>query len=225
VVGVAGEAVVSASEGARAQVLGRILAVLGTRDVPAPVAYRSIERGYQATPTLDEDRRIALFVERLQHYQVGVYRCELATLRRAIGDTLANRRMSRPVIPADLPREWLPPDLEVVEDRGLSYVDLDLSEGVITGCSLAIAATGTIVLRHAAGEGRRALTLVPDYHLCVVSTDQIVQTVPEAIRRLAAWRPALVTTISGPSATADIEMTRIRGVHGPRTLDVIVCGS
>jgi L-lactate dehydrogenase complex protein LldG len=87
---------------------------------------------------------------------------------------------------------------------------------------MAIASTGTIVLRHVTGEGRRALTLIPDYHLCVVLAAQIVQTVPEAIRRLTALRPALVTTISGPSATADIEMTRIRGVHGPRTLDVIL---
>jgi L-lactate dehydrogenase complex protein LldG len=216
---------VTASDRARAQVLGRIRGILGARDVPAPVAYRSIAREYQATPAGDGDQRIALFVERLEHYQVGVHRCELAALRRTIGETLANRGTSRPVIPSDLPREWLPADLAAVEDRGLSSVDLDLSDGVITGCSMAIAATGTIVLRHAAGEGRRALTLVPDYHLCVVSTDQIVQTVPEAIRRLAGWRPALVTTISGPSATADIEMTRIRGVHGPRTLDVIVCGS
>jgi L-lactate dehydrogenase complex protein LldG len=95
---------------------------------------------------------------------------------------------------------------------------------VVTACSAAIASTGTIVLRHVAGEGRRALTLIPDYHLCVVFPDQVVQTVPEAIRRLAALEPALVTTISGPSATADIEMTRVRGVHGPRTLDVILAG-
>jgi L-lactate dehydrogenase complex protein LldG len=123
-----------------------------------------------------------------------------------------------------VPREWLPPALAAVEDAGLSHADLDAVDGVLTGCSLAIANTGTIVLRHTAAEGRRAVTLVPDYHLCVVFAGQVVQTVPEAIARLGAQALELVTTISGPSATADIEMTRIRGVHGPRTLDVIVAG-
>ena len=112
--------------------------------------------------------------------------------------------------------------MQAIPDQDLSYDALDRSEGVLTGCSVAIASTGTIVLRHGAGEGRRALTLVPDYHVCVVFRDQVLQTVPEAMRQLAALRPALVTTISGPSATADIEMTRIRGVHGPRTLDVVL---
>ena len=95
-------------------------------------------------------------------------------------------------------------------------------DGALTTCTLAIAWTGTIVLHHSLSEGRRALTLVPDYHLCIVETEHIVDKVPEAVRRLRALEPSLVTTISGPSATADIEMTRIKGVHGPRTLDVIV---
>ena len=209
--------------GARGVILGRIRDILGERPLAA-VEYQAIDRAYQNAPTLDAGQRVELLMDRLQHYQVGVYRCEPATLRRTIGETLASRQKTRPVVPVDLPREWLPPELTAVEDARLSEAELDRSDGVITGCSLAIAATGTIVLRHLQGEGRRALTLVPDYHLCVVSADQIVQTVPEAIRKLAAWQPALVTTISGPSATADIEMTRIRGVHGPRTLDVVLCG-
>lgn len=136
---------------------------------------------------------------------------------------MAVRGKTALVVPGGVPRAWLPRSLGVVEDSGLSYEALDRSEGVLTACTLAIAATGTIVLRHDPAEGRRALTLVPDYHLCVVFHDQIVRTVPEAMRRLSALGPGLVTTISGPSATADIEMTRIRGVHGPRTLDVVVC--
>src|SRR4029450_9081723 len=122
------------------------------------------------------------------------------------------------IVPPGIERGWLPPGVEFRPDQGLSYSDLDHCDGVLTACSLAIANTGTIVLRHAAGEGRGGAPLIPDYPLCVVLAAQIVQTVPEAIRRLAALQPALVTTISGPSATADIEMTRIRGVHVPRTL-------
>jgi L-lactate dehydrogenase complex protein LldG len=135
---------------------------------------------------------------------------------------LRARAGRRIFIPGDLPPEWLPASVEFVRDLDASYTELDHSDGVLTGCTLAIALTGTIVLRHAAGEGRRALTLVPDYHLCVVRADQVVETVPEGIRALRSLAPTLVTTISGPSATADIEMTRVRGVHGPRTLEVVL---
>ena len=126
------------------------------------------------------------------------------------------------VVPEAFPASVLPRDLDFSPDAGLSYDELDRCDGVVTMATIAIAMTGTIVLTHNGVEGRRALTLIPDYHVCLVQADQIVATVPEAFRKLAAIDPALVTTISGPSATADIEMIRVRGVHGPRTLDVIV---
>jgi L-lactate dehydrogenase complex protein LldG len=207
---------------ARDQILERIRSGLGRRDAAAADEYRSISREYRQAADLEPEARVALFVDRLEHYQVGVFRAEAATLAGTIERTLTAREKRRLVIPSGLPRSWLPGGIEIVEDEGLSHADLDRVDGVLTGCTSAIAATGTIVLRHDAAEGRRALTLVPDYHLCVVFEHQIVQTVPEAIRALAAPAPPLVTTISGPSATADIEMTRIRGVHGPRTLDVIL---
>ena len=209
---------------ARSLVLGRVRDALGRRAAPPDGEYAQLARDYVQQSRLDVAARIELFADRLQHYEVGVYRCERATLRRTIAETAANRAKSRLLVPQDFPRDWLPPDLEAIDDRALSYADLDRSEGVLTGCSLAIARTGTIILQHRHAEGRRTLTLVPDYHLCVVLQEQIVETVPEAIRQLIESKPALVTTISGPSATADIEMTRIRGVHGPRTLDVIVAG-
>jgi L-lactate dehydrogenase complex protein LldG len=210
-----------ADSGARSLILGRIRDILGARRDPA-AEYAAIRRDYRQAATVSRDERVELFADRLQHYQVGVYRCERATLPRTIAETLGVRGKSALVVPADLPGEWLPRTLQTIADTGLGYHALDRSEGVLTGCTAAIASTGTIVLRHTRTEGRRVLTLVPDYHLCVVLTEQIVQTVPEAIRLLAGAGPELVTTISGPSATADIEMTRIRGVHGPRTLDVII---
>jgi L-lactate dehydrogenase complex protein LldG len=108
-----------------------------------------------------------------------------------------------------------------VSDENLSYPDLDRAEGVLTTCAVAIALTGTIILRHGRS-GRRATTLIPDYHLCIVRASQVVETVPEAIRELESPGRSPITTISGPSATSDIEMTRIKGVHGPRRLAVIL---
>jgi L-lactate dehydrogenase complex protein LldG len=212
----------SARPGSRRDVLTRI------RDARGPVAraaeeeYGQIQRAYRQTATLGREACVELFVERLEHYQVGVYKCEHVRLQEAIATTTAARGKSALVVPRDLPREWLPTSVDAVVDAELSYAALDGSDGVLTACAVAIASTGTIVLCHGPGEGRRVLTLVPDYHLCVVFEDQIVETVPEAFRRIGERRPSLVTTISGPSATADIEMTRIRGVHGPRTLDVVV---
>ena len=206
----------------RGLILGRIRDILGRRTESAAAAHQRIGRDYTQEATLSAGARADLLIERLEHYQVGVRRCSRSAVATTIAATLGARGKSRVVIPPDLDPAWLAAGFEAVPDRGLGHQQLDASDGVLTGCSLAIANTGTLVLRHAAGEGRRALTLIPDYHLCVVFEEQVVQTVSEAIRQLAQWKPPLVTTISGPSATADIEMTRIRGVHGPRTLDVIV---
>jgi L-lactate dehydrogenase complex protein LldG len=126
------------------------------------------------------------------------------------------------LVPAGVPAAWLPEGFAFRVDEGLSYAELDASQGVLTACDGAIALTGTIVIAHTPGQGRRALSLVPDYHLCVVRLDQLVATVPEGMRRMAGLLPAPLTTISGPSATSDIEMIRVKGVHGPRTLEVIL---
>jgi L-lactate dehydrogenase complex protein LldG len=139
-----------------------------------------------------------------------------ADAEAGIAAMLSGRALRRLVVPDGL--EWTVPGATV--DSGLSSDELDALDGVVTGCAVAIAETGTIVLDAGPGQGRRAVTLVPDYHLCVVRADQVVQTVPEAIARLDPGRP--LTWISGPSATSDIELHRVEGVHGPRTLEVIL---
>lgn len=207
---------------ARAAILSRIRQALGERSASADAEYQQISREYRQDGDLDEHQRVELFADRLRHYDVQVFRCPRGALARTIRQAAAARGQTSLLVPDGVPPEWLDPGIPWVQDSALSYADLDRSHGVLTGCSVAIAQTGTIVLSHTPAEGRRALTLVPDYHLCVVFTSQIVQTVPEAIRLLEAAKAGLVTTISGPSATADIEMTRVRGVHGPRTLDVII---
>jgi L-lactate dehydrogenase complex protein LldG len=138
---------------------------------------------------------------------------------------LAARGLHRLVVPAGLPQalgEALPDGFDFIVDSGLTPAELDTFEGVVTACTVAIAETGTIVLQNVPGQGRRAPTLVPDYHLCVVRERDVVETVPEAMARLAPTAALATTFVSGPSATADIEMTRIKGVHGPRFLDVVL---
>jgi L-lactate dehydrogenase complex protein LldG len=164
------------------------------------------------------------FTEKLQDYNAVVYRCSEADLPAVIEEAASARGRRRLVIPPLFPAEWLPGGVEFVRDEDLSYAEIDGSEGALTACTVAIAMTGTIILSHDIHEGRRAITLIPDYHLCIVRAGQVVATVPEGIRQLRECRTRPITTISGPSATADIEMTRIKGVHGPRTLDVIITG-
>jgi L-lactate dehydrogenase complex protein LldG len=172
---------------------------------------------------------VELFLQRAAEYRATVQRVEPGAERATIARILERRGVRRLVVPRDLPPAWVPEAIELLSDGvdALSHAVLDASDGVLTGCALAIAQTGTLVLDGGATQGRRALTLLPDYHLCVVRADQIVGLFPEAIRRLAAvarHSRQPITFISGPSATSDIELSRVEGVHGPRTLDILVVG-
>jgi L-lactate dehydrogenase complex protein LldG len=165
---------------------------------------------------------LELLEDRLRDYDATVVRSAGEDVVRSVAGMLAERGVKRMVVPAGLTPEWLPGGIEFVVDEGLPADELNGFDGVMTGATLAIAETGTVVLQNVAGQGRRAVTLVPDYHLCLVRVDDVVESVPEAMARLQGTAGLSTTFVSGPSATADIEMTRIKGVHGPRFLDVIL---
>ena len=197
---------------ARDEVLARV------RSAIAPVSQdtREIPRDYRATT---EDG-VEAFLERLAHYDARAIHTTPDELDETVRATLTERHAHNIVAPDGLPAAWLSRINPFHDNPPLDHDALDGADGVVTTCALAIAQTGTIVLDGGPGMGRRALTLLPDYHLCVVRTEQIVSSVPEALARLDPTRP--LTFISGPSATVDIEMVRVKGVHGPRTLDVIL---
>jgi L-lactate dehydrogenase complex protein LldG len=208
--------------GAREEILEKIRRAVGARPPDRAADYAAIPRAYRQSGSLGRAALLDLLADRLRDYGARVYRCGRAELPATIAAAAAARGKRRLLIPWGLPPEWLPQELEFLADQPYEYAELDRAEGALTGCAAAIALTGSLALTHSAAEGRRALTLVPDYHLCVVFAEQVFETVPEALRSVRAAGAPLVTTISGPSATADIEMTRVEGVHGPRALDVIL---
>ncbi len=205
-------------------VLGRIRAALGaaTDASAASAGWSAIRRGYQRTATRDREGVLELLVDRLLDYDANVVRVGRHEVQESVSRMLTARGVRRLVVPAGMIPENLPGGFEFVADEGFSAAELDAFDGVVTESTLAIAETGTVVLQHAPGQGRRAVSLVPDYHLCLVSAGRVVETVSEAMDRLHATADLATTFFSGPSATADIEMTRIKGVHGPRFLDVIL---
>lgn len=210
---------------ARDDILKRIRGALG--DVPASERPEDVPvaRDYLREDPAPREELIERFIERVAEYKAHVRRVSLSALSGAIAEALATRGVRRLVVPPDLSTQWVPAGVEALRDAALSHEALDASDGVLTACALGVAQTGTIVLDSGPGQGRRALTLLPDYHLCVIREDQIVGTVPEAVTRLreAAATPGRpITWISGPSATSDIELNRVEGVHGPRTLEVLV---
>ena len=201
-----------------------------TRDVPESERPEDVpvERGYRKEDDAEREELVERFAERAAEYKATVHRVTEDELPRAIEEALERRGVRRLVIPPYLPQNWIPEGIETLRDAArprLTNEELDQSDGVLTGCALGIAQTGTIVLDSGRAQGRRALTLLPDYHLCVVREEQIVGLVPEAFAGLEETvrnSRRAITFISGPSATSDIELNRVEGVHGPRTLEVLI---
>ncbi|MFJ8134655.1 lactate utilization protein C [Streptomyces sp. NPDC096013] len=208
----------------RERILGRVqraLADVPRDDTPYEQAFA---RGYlREHGDRSAERTVELLAENLADYRAIVHRCAQAELPAVIARLLAERGSRTVVVPPGLEPSWLASaDAERIADRGESTpAELDRVDSVVTACAVAVAETGTIVLDGGRDQGRRRITLVPDHHICVVRVpDQVVSSVPLALQRLDPARP--LTWISGPSATSDIELDRVEGVHGPRTLEVVL---
>jgi L-lactate dehydrogenase complex protein LldG len=203
---------------ARDEVLARVRGALGDgsrrTDVP------QVPRTYRRESWVEDP--VGLFAARVADYRAVVGRVPRSAVAAGIARALegAGRVVVPEGFPASLLGDGLPEGTERVHDTGLSEAELDRVDAVLTTATVGIAVTGTVVLDHGPGQGRRALTLVPDHHVCVITADQIVGDVPAAVERLDPLRPQ--TWVSGPSATSDIELSRVEGVHGPRRLHVIV---
>jgi L-lactate dehydrogenase complex protein LldG len=211
---------------ARDVVLGRIRSALGGA-APATLSVR--DQGWEQLPRCYEQDQagassahLDLFEERLRDYEAQVTRVSGTQVAEAIADVLAQRGNRPTLVAAGFPEHWRSQAPHLVMDDDFTARELDRFDGVLTTATLGIAQTGSLVLQNVAGQGRRAATLVPDFHLCVVRAEDVVNTVPAAFARLHKFPTLPTTFVSGPSATADIEMTRIKGVHGPRFLHVIV---
>lgn len=196
---------------AREEILGLVRDAIGAS--PAPVAP---ERRYRR----HSSDGIETFAARVREYGARTWLVPRAELAAGVRGALADFGMRRLVVPAGVPEEWLTEAEPLRPPAPVGPWELDAADGVLSKCAVAIAQTGTIVLDAGDGMGSRILSLVPDRHLCVVAADQVVGSLPEALARLDPTRP--LTFISGPSATVDIEMVRVAGVHGPRQLGVVI---
>ena len=203
---------------ARDDILGRVrAAVAGSREIARPAAPDDPLADAGAAQTADR------FVERIEDYRAGIDRVSGDGIGAAVAAACRRLGLASLLVPDGTPAGWLAEldaDVRVIRDSpALSAADLDAIDGLLSGCAVAVAETGTIVLDGSTGQGRRAASLVPDVHVCVVTADQLVASVPEAVSRVWGGRP--LTWISGGSATSDIELDRVEGVHGPRTLQVL----
>ncbi|MFJ5642517.1 lactate utilization protein C [Streptomyces sp. NPDC093223] len=204
----------------RERILGRVRRALADLPDPEPPIERTYLREHGQRGVAET---VDLLAENLADYRALVHRCTETELPDLLAGLLAEHGSRRVLVPPALPPEWLPdggPE-RVPDQTADTAAGLDAVDSVVTGCALAVAETGTIVLDGSPDQGRRRITLVPDHHICVVRTpDQVVSSVPQALERLDPTRP--LTWISGPSATSDIELDRVEGVHGPRTLEVVL---
>ena len=209
----------------RSYILNRVKVAVkaaGTaRESECAAEWQSLPRNYNRHGQLTDAERLQLFDERLRHYH-GTPIYGTGDTRANIAGILTAREKRVLIVPPSFPKDWLPLGFMFIPDENLTKQQLDSSDGVVTLCTLAIALTGTVVLQGNREQGRRAATLIPDYHLCILRTEDLVELVPEAMSRLAPSTHLPLTFVSGPSATVDIEMTRVGGVHGPRVLDVLI---
>ncbi|MEV1327996.1 LUD domain-containing protein [Micromonospora costi] len=194
----------------RDEVLARLRAARGA----APAAPAAVPRDYRRAGA---EADLDLLVHRLTDYRATVHRCAEDAVAEVVDAVLGGRRI---VVPPGLPRRWLPATVTAVTDDALATDEIAALDGVVTAAALAVAETGTIVLDAAPDQGRRVITLLPDVHVCVLRAEQVVAGLPDAVARLDPRRP--LTWISGPSATSDIELNRVEGVHGPRNLHVVL---
>jgi len=207
---------------ARQTVLNRVRSATGSLDPNVvAVSYAALPRDYVRRGAMPREACLERMIERLREYDAEVVETTPPQLAAEIARQLeaSNKRIF--VAPAGLPVGWLVPGYDWRMDNDLSISEIEGAEGVVTAAFCAVADSGTIVLHHSPTEGRRVLSLLPDWHLCILRASQVVETLPEYFDR-CPHPPTLATYISGPSATADIEMTRIKGVHGPRFLHVIL---
>ena len=206
---------------ARADILHRIREALGE------AAPGDVPRNYRTEDARQRDEIVDLFAERVAEYRATVHRASAAGVGEAVASIATEGGAERMGIPEDLPEEWRPNGVELVPDASLSVPELDALDGALTGCAVAVAEVGAFMLDGGPGQGRRALSLVPDVHICVIREDQVMGLVPEAVAALDGSVQAgrALTFVAGPSATSDIELDRVEGVHGPRTLHVVIVGS
>lgn len=185
-------------------------------------AYARIPRTYQRKAKLDHEETLELFCDRMRDWDSELIFTDPAGIADAVAQAMRASNETLLLVPSGVAQNWLPSSgLEIRRDEKLPLQSLQEPRTVLTGCTAAIAMSGTIILEHGDERGRRAATLVPDHHICVIRKDQVVETIAEALTRITR-RTSPITTIAGPSATSDIEMTRVRGVHGPRRLTAII---
>jgi len=212
------------STSAHEEILQRIRTALPGEAADPAQSYARIERVYRSSEGLAPEACLELFLDRLVDYDTEIlHAANEDEIAAAVAQAMQHANEHSLLVPKEISTAWIPAGTDVRRDDNLGTSQIEGVDAVLTTCEIAVATTGTIFLVHEGAQGRRILTLLPDHHLCVVRRSQVAGTVPEAIRALGPRLGRAVTTISGPSATSDIEMTRIRGVHGPRRLTVILC--
>lgn len=210
---------------AREDILQKIRSALEVSATDPSASYARVTRSYRRLGALETHARVELLIDRLIDYDAEVLQVQgVAGISNAIATALTSASLDRAVVSPAFPKAWLPTTFPFIEDHALSIPEIEAMPAVVTTCEAAVASTGTILLVHGDHQARRALTLLPNHHICLIRRDQVFELLPEALASIAPHATRPITTISGPSATSDIEMTRIRGVHGPHFLTAILYG-